>query len=187
MWLKLKCHQNRNVAKLTCHQNWNVNENWNVNKTKMSPKLKCHKNWNVTKTEMSQKVKLLDLYFWTIGMLMVFTKMYANVQVTFLFSNFLLNDLIPPKHMIYQLPSIIQCIMHSIHYTVLILEHPRGKRIVGGGKGGEAKLRKAKWAQRPESPKLPSSMLGACINPTHLGALAFITTCLLWRVFSFCF
>ena len=129
---------------------------------------------------MSQKLKLLDLYFLTIAILMAFTRMYANVEVTFLYSNFLFNELIPPKHMTYQLPSII-------HYTVLILEHPRGKRRVGGGKGGEAELRKANWAQRSESPKLPSSMLGACINPTHLGALAFITTCLLSRDFSFCF
>ena len=32
-------------------------QNWNVTKTEMSPKLKCHQNWNVTKTVMSPKLK----------------------------------------------------------------------------------------------------------------------------------
>ena len=39
--------------KLKCHQNWNAT------KTEMSPKLKCHQNWNVTKTAMSTKLKCL--------------------------------------------------------------------------------------------------------------------------------
>ena len=34
-----------------------MSSNWNVTKTEMSPKLKCHQNWNVTKTEMLPKLK----------------------------------------------------------------------------------------------------------------------------------
>ena len=34
-----------------------VSQNWNVTKTKMSPKLKSHQRWNVIKTEMSPKLK----------------------------------------------------------------------------------------------------------------------------------
>ena len=63
------------LPKLKCHQNWNIiktkispklkgqtteispkpkwHPKWNVIKTEMSQKLKCHQNWNVTKTEMS--------------------------------------------------------------------------------------------------------------------------------------
>ena len=34
-----------------CHQNWIVTKT-EMSETEMSPKLKCYENWNVTKTEM---------------------------------------------------------------------------------------------------------------------------------------
>ena len=46
--------------KLKFHNNWNVtkkyDQNGNLTKTDMSPKLKCHQIWNVTKTEVSPKL-----------------------------------------------------------------------------------------------------------------------------------
>ena len=41
-----------------CHKNWRRKKlkNWNITKTKMSPKLICHQNWNVTKSEISPKL-----------------------------------------------------------------------------------------------------------------------------------
>ena len=59
MSTKLKSHQNWNITKtemlpkLKCHRT-KCHQNWNVTKTKMSPKLKCHQNWNITKTESHQ-------------------------------------------------------------------------------------------------------------------------------------
>ena len=43
-WSSFQCRQNGNVNKTE------ISLNWNVTKTELSPKLKCHQNWNVTKT-----------------------------------------------------------------------------------------------------------------------------------------
>ena len=58
MFLKLKNHKNWKVSKLGMSLNLNVTKKnvtytqtslyWNVTKTEISLKLKCHYNWNLT-------------------------------------------------------------------------------------------------------------------------------------------
>ena len=54
---KKSCSVMQNLPKANFFCAAGRNPNWNVTKTKMSTKLKCHQNWNVTKTEMWTNLK----------------------------------------------------------------------------------------------------------------------------------
>ena len=72
MLLKMKCHQNANVAKRKMSQKLKVHQDTNVTKTQISTKRKCHqianvfkmpvsKKTNIPKTQISQKLKAYKL------------------------------------------------------------------------------------------------------------------------------